>query len=143
MIVRLAARVWRVPVTSSVRPQTMAIPLILALLIEGPNVDAALRNPSGQEWTAQFPNTSEGVGLFERWLASHAELTQETVAHSCVATPAPADDAFFSSPFIEFAHDNTDNTFVWSRERLNTVAGQNPSAKGMLQACYLERGRAV
>jgi len=110
--------------------------IILAFLISGVHVDVALRSASGVDNVARFENTEAGLGRFVAWLESNEALGEDTSAHSCIASLGSQDADFFSSPFMEFAYEATENTFVWSAERLKrALAGEPPSAAAMPTSC--------
>ena len=114
----------------------MAESLIIAFLISGGHVEVALRSAGGVDTTARFENTDTGLKNFAAWLESNEALGEQTTAHSCVASLGSQDSTFFSSPFVEFAYDATENTFIWSAERLKAaLAAEPPSAAAMLEAC--------
>lgn len=112
--------------------------LLFAFLLDGKSVQVASQAPGGPARASAFADSAEGMQAFEKWLGA----ADPTTAHACVATSGPQDEAFFSSPFVEFAYNGTRNASAWTQHRLLQASGGELSAAALLRSWAKEEGYA-
>ncbi|AEG92272.1 hypothetical protein [Ramlibacter tataouinensis] len=117
--------------------------LLFAFLLDGKTVQVAIQSPGGEARASAFPDSEQGIQAFDKWLKAENPITDPTTAHSCVATSGEQDEAFFSSPFVEFAYNGTRNTSAWSKDRLLQAGGGELSATALLRSWAKEEGYAA
>jgi len=122
----------------------MASVAIIAIFIAEAHFGVAVSLPSGSAASA-YANTPDGVAKLERWLESLPG--PPTQMHSCVAVDPPASPGAYESAAMEFAHDDTTNTFIWPTSDVAAVLAEGAKepakiAQRMLPSCVASHAKA-
>jgi hypothetical protein len=110
--------------------------LVIAFLFIGSEVEVAVRSLDHEDCIARFADDAAGLRAFVDWLGAQDLIGGETMPHACAATTGALDDGFYGSAFLEFAHESSDNAFIWNADQLaGSANGETATARAMLDGC--------